>query len=360
MKAIVFAGGAGTRLWPLSRRSSPKQFEKVIGDKSTLQLAVEKLLPNFNWNDIYVATAERYLSIIADQLPKLPKGNVIGEPEPRDVGPAVGLLTSIFYRKYRNDPVLILWSDHIVKKRELFAQVLKVSGEIIKKNKDKIIFISQKPRFASQNLGWIKFGGEIVRNKNIVFHSFESFHYRPNLDKALEYFKSGNFAWNLGYFVTTPSFLWKLYQTYQPEIFEGMKKIYETVGKSTYKATVRKVYPSLPKISFDNAILEKINKENALVISEDLGWSDIGAWEALKEALQLNPAENVIKGKVLLTDCHDSLVYNYTDALVVAIDLDGFMVVNTHDVIMVCHKNSVPKIKKLVERLAESENEHLV
>ncbi len=360
MKAIIFAGGVGTRLWPLSRRSSPKQFEKVIGDKSTLQLAVEKLLPDFNWNDIYVATAERYLPLITDQLPQMPKNNVIGEPEARDVGPAVGLLTAIFYKKYSNDPVVILWSDHIVKKRKLFAQVLKVSDQIIKEKKDKIIFISQKPRFASQNLGWIKFGLEAAKKKNIVFHSFENFHYRPNLDKALEYFKSGHYAWNLGYFVTTPSFLWKLYQTHQPEIFSGMEKIYESVGKSTFKATIRKVYPTLPKTSFDNAILEKINKEDALVISEDFGWSDVGAWEALKEALQLNPTENVIKGKVLLTDCQDSLVYNYTDQLVVAIDLDGFTVVNTHDVVMVCHKNSVPKIKKLVERLAESENEHLI
>src|SRR3989338_9368381 len=139
MKAIVFAGGAGTRLLPLSRRSSPKQFEKVIGDKSTLQLAVEKLLPDFNWNDIYVATAERYLPLITDQLPQMPKNNVIGEPEARDVGPAVGLLTAIFYKKYSNDPVVILWSDHIVKKRELFAQVLKVSDQIIKEKKDKII-----------------------------------------------------------------------------------------------------------------------------------------------------------------------------------------------------------------------------
>ena len=113
-------------------------------------------------------------------------------------------------------------------------------------------------------------------------------------------------------------------------------------------------------MSFDNAILEHINKEDAYVISEDLGWSDIGAWEALKEALQTSPEQNVINGKVLLTDCRDSLVYNYTDKLVVTIDINGLLVINTHDVVLVCHKNSVPKIKKLVEKLSESENQHLV
>ena len=141
MKAIIFAGGVGTRLWPLSRRSSPKQFEKVIGDKSTLQLAVEKLLPDFNWNDIYVATAERYLPLITDQLPQMPKNNVIGEPEARDVGPAVGLLTAIFYKKYSNDPVVILWSDHIIKKQALFKKILQESRKLIGQKKRKIIFI---------------------------------------------------------------------------------------------------------------------------------------------------------------------------------------------------------------------------
>ena len=116
----------------------------------------------------------------------------------------------------------------------------------------------------------------------------------------------------------------------------------------------------LPKISFDNAILEKIKKEDALVVTEDLGWSDVGAWEALKEALQSTPEQNVTQGKVLLTDCRDSLVYNYTNQMVVTIDLDGLLVINTHDVVLVCHKNSVPKIKKLVERLSKSENDHLV
>ena len=360
MKAIIFAGGVGTRLWPLSRKSSPKQFEKVIGDKSTLQLAVEKLKPDFEWQDIYIATGQRYLSLVSEQLPLLPKSNIIGEPEARDVGPAVGLLTAYFYKKNPETPIVILWSDHIVKERDLFTKVLEVSKKVISEDKNKIIFISQKPRFASQNLGWIKYGVKVLKVNDIVFHSFESFHYRPSLEKAMEYYKSGSYAWNLGYFVTTPIFLWKLFKQHQKEMFLGLKTIYEAVDQPNFKSVVNRVYPKLPKISFDNAILEKINKDNALVISEDLGWSDVGAWEALKEALQINPSQNVIKGKVLLTDCQDSLVYNYTDQLVVAIDLDGFTVVNTHDVVMVCHKNSVPKIKKLVERLSESENEHLV
>lgn len=360
MKAIIFAGGTGTRLWPLSRRHSPKQFEKVVGDKSTLQLAAERLLPDFDWKDIYIATSQQYIAQVKKQLPQMELENIIGEPETRDVGPAVGLVTALLYKKHPHVPMVIVWSDHLIRNKELFKTILKTCEEIINENKNKIIFISQKPRFASQNLGWIKYGSIEKKKDNVPFYAFENFHYRPTLPQAEEFIKKGQYVWNLGYFVTTPSFLWKLYETHQPGMFLGLKEIYKAAGTTSFKRMVQKVYPKLSRISFDNAILEKISKKDALVVSDDFGWSDVGAWEALKEALQSFPEQNVIQGKVLVTDCQDSLVYNYTDQLVVTIDLNGFLVINTHDVTLVCHKNSVPKIKKLVEKLAHSENEHLV
>ena len=142
-------------------------------------------------------------------------------------------------------------------------------------------------------------------------------------------------------------------------MFDVLNKLHLKKGKE-FETQLKKSYPLLPKISFDNAILEKIKTEEALVVSENLEWSDVGAWEALKEALQSSPEQNVIQGKVLLTDCSDSLVYNYTNQMVVTIDLNGFLVINTNDVVLICHKNSVPKIKKLVESLAETENDNLV
>lgn len=361
MKAIIFAGGVGTRLWPLSRRSSPKQFEKVVGSKSTLQLSVEKLQPDFSWEDIFLSTNIKYSEIIHDQLPQIPKSNIIAEPETRDVGPAVGLATTILMsQKNHNQPLVILWSDHLIKKMPLFKQILKTCGDYIERNPNLMIFISQKPRFASQNLGWIKFGDIKNKEKNINFHKFTGFTYRPSLKDAEEFIKSGDYAWNTGYFVTTPSFLWSLYKKHQPEIFEGMQKLKDSIGTPRFEKNLTDIYSNFPKISFDNAILEKIDRDDALVVPEDLGWSDVGAWEALKEALQTSKDKNVVKGKVVVTDCEDSLIYNYTDQMVVTIDLNGYLVVNTNDVVLVCHKNSVPKIKKLVEKLSEGDNSHLV
>jgi mannose-1-phosphate guanylyltransferase len=360
MKAVIFAGGAGTRLWPLSRKNFPKQFGKVIGEKSTLQLTVERLHPEFTDKDIIICTNKSYIKIVKKQFPKIPEENIIGEPELRDVGPSVGIVTSLLYKRFKNTPIIILWSDHIVKNTGLFKKIIKAASDLVKTDRKKIIFIGQKPRFASQNLGWIKYGNVKKVQNEIKFHAFSGFHYRPSIDQAGKYLKHGNYTWNLGYFVTTPDNLWQLYKQYQPEIFIGMQKLSKYNNYKDYVDVLDKVYPKFPKISFDNAILELMEKKNAYVVSDDLGWSDIGAWEALKEALQKSPEENVLLGKVMEKDCSDSLVYNYEKKLVVTIDLNGYIVINTPDVILVCHKNSSPKIKNLVEHLSDSENQHLI
>jgi mannose-1-phosphate guanylyltransferase len=359
MKAIIFAGGVGTRLWPLSRKKSPKQFEKIIGNRSTLQLAAHRLLPDFSWNDIYVSTGAPYVETVQKQLGELPPNHVIGEPEMRDVGPAVGLITSLLVQDYPLEPMVIVWSDHLVKKEALFRKIVLSAGDVVKKDPDRIVFVAQKPRFASENLGWIEFGKEMLVVHGIPIYSFIDFQYRPDPETAKRYFKSGHHAWNLGYFVTTPKFLWEQYKKFAPNLYTGLSRIAESWHTGTYEETLTAVYPTLEKLSFDNLILEKLDPSNAYVISEDIEWSDIGAWEALKEALEEASDKNVTEGKVLLTDTQDSLVYNYTDQLVTTIDVKDGLIVATNDVILVCHKSSVPKIKKLVESLKGTENEHL-
>ena len=359
MKVVIFAGGVGTRLWPLSRKNTPKQFEKILGDKSTLQLAAERLQPDISWNDIYVATGKAYVEIVRSQLPLLPSENVIGEPEMRDVGPAVALMAGILAKEFPQDAMAILWSDHLVKREDLFRKVLLTAGAYIEKDPEKIVFVGQKPRFASQNLGWIEYGETAFVENGIDFHLVSNFKYRPDRPTAENYFQSGHHAWNLGYFVTTPNFLLRQYAEFAPQVYEKIEKITSHWGKNDFYSKLNTVYPSVEKIHFDNAILERLDKKNALVISENIEWSDIGAWEALKEALVASNEENLTKGKVMVTDSRDSLVYNYTNQMVIGIDLSEMLIINTDDVTLVCPKDSVPKIKKLVESLAGTEHEGL-
>lgn len=361
MKAIIFAGGVGTRLWPLSRQNSPKQFEKIINNQTMLQIAVKKLSPDFTWKDIYISTGSRYKDIVKKQLPKLPFSNIIVEPEMRDVGPAVGLVTALLMKTLPREPIVLLWgSDHLVKKEEEFRKALRVGKHLITADSHKIVFVGQKPRFPSQNLGYIEFGKKTCEVDKMAVYEFISFQYRPHLSTAEKFFKEGHHAWNLGYFITTPEFLWSLFEQFAPGLFlklEAIKKAYQT---SSFKKVLREIYPTIEKVSFDEAILEKMNPKNGHVLSIDIGWSDIGAWEALKEALQNNPEDNVTQGNVMLKDSIDNLVYNDENKkLIVGIDLEGCLIANTPDVLLVAKKTSVPKIKKLVESFKGTKNEKL-
>ncbi|HUD43930.1 MAG TPA: sugar phosphate nucleotidyltransferase [Patescibacteria group bacterium] len=360
MKIVLFAGGVGSRLWPLSRKNTPKQFGKIIADRSMLQIAVHKLFPDFSWDDVYISTGMQYEEIIRAQLPDLPAGNIIVEPEMRDVGPAVGLVIAQFMKKNPDEPIVLLWgSDHLVKEEALFRKILKAAGDLIAEDPQRIVFIGQKPRFANQNVGYIEYGREIAKKDGFLVHAFSSFKYSPPFETAKEYANDGKHAWNLGYFATTPRFLWQLFEQYSPELFEKVKKIYDSIDTPAYEKTLREVYPTIEKISFDHAILEKMNPKYGCVMAADIGWSDIGAWEAMKEALSETVDANVTKGKIILESSRDSLVHNDTEQLIVGIDLDGLVVVSTEDVLLICPKNSVPKIKQFVASLKGTENEHL-
>ena len=359
MKVVIFAGGVGTRLWPLSRKNTPKQFEKIIDDKSTLQLAFHRITPIFKPEDIYISSGIRYKEVILSQLPEIPRENFIFEPETRDIGAAVGLVTAILAKSFLDEPFIILWSDHLVKNVELFRDVLTSAGQILEKENNKMIFIGQSSRFGSQNLGWIEQGKKVKTIGNLFLYEFKSFHYRPDLEKAEEFHKSKSHFWNPGYFGTTPGFLFSLYKKFAPAMYEGLVKIQEAWGTADFEKTLGEIYPTLEKVSFDNLILEKIDPGDGFVLGADLGWSDVGAWEQLKEALAENKDDNVTKGKVLITDSADNLVFNYTDQMTVGIDLKSMLVINTEDVLLICPKDSVPKIKKLVESLSGTPNENL-
>ncbi len=360
MKAIIFCGGVGTRLWPLSRKKSPKQFEKIIDDKSTLQLAVERLMPEFQAEDIYISTSFQYVETVAAQLPFIPRSNILGEPAKRDVGPAVAYVAGFLARKFPNEPVVILWSDHLVKKPNVFKELIQAASKMVLKHTNSIIFIGQKPRFASENLGWIQLGKAVHIQDGVPFYEFAGFQYKPNSETAHRFFHDEHYCWNLGYFVSTPAFLLQLFKLHAPAIYNLTQKICSGESEHDFHRLLNMYYAEMPVISFDNAVLEQLDAKSAHVVVGDIDWSDLGAWEALKEALEERREDNIIKGNVLVEKSNDALIYNYEEKkLIVAVGLKNAIVVNTEDVILVADKSSVKEIKKIVENFAGTPHEHL-
>lgn len=355
MKVVIFAGGHGTRLWPLSRKNSPKQFEKFFNGKSTLQLALERISPIVGVEDIYISSNKKYQKILEEQAPELPKENFIWEPTRRDLAAAVGLSFFTLKKQGYSGPVAILWADHLMDNVDEFRNALQTAEELVNKNSNRFIYLAEKPRFANHNLGWITVGEKIEEKNDLEIHEFKSWKYRPELEKCKEMFASGKSLWNPGYFVASVDFVIGLYKQFQPAIFDQLNIISKNPKK------LSEIYPEIESISFDDAILEHTTPEQAVVIKVNLGWSDPGTLYALKEVRAESEESNVMTGKTYDLGSRDTLVINKdSDKLIATSGLDGMLVINTKDVLLVVHKDDVPNVKKIVGELeAEGLEEYI-
>jgi mannose-1-phosphate guanylyltransferase len=357
MKIVIFAGGAGRRLWPISRQKSPKQFEPIIGTKSTLQLAVDRVQEKYGAGNIYISTNENYVDIVQQQLPQIPIAHMIGEPARRDLAAAVGLAlahlsSGVDIESLNDEPVAILWGDNYMDHVPNFLKVMESAQGLLRRKLAKILFIGETPRFPNQNLGWLGLGGRKGSLDGMPYYQFDALTYRPPLADCQRMFDEKTHVWNTGYFVTTIGYVKRLYQQHQPDLTALLAQIEDTVGKDSYLSTLHQLYPQLEAISFDDAILTYVEPEQALVLHSEMGWSDPGTLYALKEALNPDMGANVTKGLVIDKESQDCLVYNYVDGkLVVAIGLDGVIVVNTDDAVLVVPKEKIPLVKKVIDGL---------
>lgn len=351
MKLIIFCGGSGTRLWPLSRKAFPKQFIQMFDGKSTFQLAIDRIAPAFGIENIIISTTKAYRSYISEQVPELPLTNIIEEPEKRDLAPAVGLNLVHLKKLGYSGPVALLWSDHLMSNVRGFIKSLKTAEKICVKNPKKLVFISEKPRFPNNNLGWIHFG----KKDGDGSYQFVGWKYKPEYRICEDMFKSGEWDWNPGYMVEDVDNALSLYETHQPEIYKGLMEIHKAIGTVREAEVTSRVYPKMPKIHHDNAIAEKVKPQDAAVVRSDMGWSDPGTLYALKEALVKHGAENLKMGNVTTMSTTDTMIINEEPGkLVATVGLDGMVVVNTHDVLIVVPKTEILKVTDLVQELTEN------
>lgn len=347
MKILIFAGGTGKRLWPISRRNKPKQFINIIDHKSTYLDTIKRVQPIYGWNNIFVSTNHKHIKYVKEQTPQIPLTNIFEEPDCRDIGPAAGLALLKLKKLGVKEPISILWSDSLVKNVRKFQKYLKQAETLVLKNQAKMVILGDKPLFANSNIGWIKIGKKLKGN----VHEFRKFLYRPSIKKCINFIKRKDFLWNSGYFISTIDFILQKYEKYNNTLYKQLIKIEKHIDTAYESKIVKQIYPKLEKINFDHAVAYHITPKETKVIKTNIGCEDPGTLYALKKHFKPKDG-NCTRGNVFTYKSKDCLVYNFEkNKLVATVSLNGMIVVNTKDALLITSKDNVLDVNNLIKDL---------
>jgi mannose-1-phosphate guanylyltransferase len=343
------AGGRGERFWPKSRISMPKQFLSLTDDERTmLQHTVERMLPVVEIGDIYIVTNTEYINLVAEQLPELPKENILAEPYGRNTAPCIALASAVISAKYKDAVMFVMPSDHIIKNIELFADTLLEAAEISEKDEN-LITIGITPSYAETGYGYIQF----TRDKSARFNNSYKvlkFVEKPDAYKAAVYIKDGRYLWNSGMFVWKLSTILKSFKNHLPNLFVSIQAIRAAVGTDNFQNVICSEYEHIKPESIDYGIMEKA--DNIYTIPGSFGWDDVGGWLALERINQTDERGNFLLGNIIEEDTENSIVIS-KDKLVATVGVNNMVIVVTDDAVLVCNKDNTQDVKKIVAKLKE-------
>jgi mannose-1-phosphate guanylyltransferase len=355
---IIMAGGRGERFWPVSREKTPKQLITLLGKRSFLQQAVDRVLPLVPLKNILIITNAAQAPEVRRQLPKLPKTNIIAEPVGRDTCAAVTLGAAIVGARTVNGVMAVLPADHVIPDEKKFQQVLADAFDLASRGQV-IVTIGIKPTEPATGYGYIRTGVELpppsgVKRYKTKFFKAEQFVEKPNLDKALEYLNSGQYRWNAGMFIWSFVTITNGLEKHQPDMAAACKRWFDAAAKSRLEKVLAKEYPDIKKISVDFALME--HAQNVVVADGSFEWDDLGAWPALARHLKPDAEGNCAVGDFLHVDAARNIIYDARTkhrTPICVVGLRDAIIVQTDDATMVAHKSQAQKIKELVKKLGE-------
>ena len=347
MKFLILAGGHGKRLWPLSDKKKPKQFQSFIGEKTLLQLTFNRL-EKFGSQNIFISTNQEYKDLVLQQLPNITEDQIICEPEKRDNGPSVAVCMSYLKNLFGEDEtVSISHADHLVKNEKEFQEKLELAHKTSKKH-NKFTIVEVKAKSANPNLGYVKIKDLVEKTENSEIYSLEKFIEKPDQKTAEKFLESYKYLWNTGYFV------WPIKKFFQ-ELENTNKDVFNISNQIQDFQDFKDLYSKMPIISIDYMLIEKVDPNEILIIPSDLGWSDIGTWQTLFEESKKDSKSNLIEGKVLSKNNSQTLIINKEDQKqIVAFNLDDLTIVNTKDKILICPTKDAKDLKKYIETLDDN------
>lgn len=359
LRAILFSGGSGSRLWPLSRRSRPKQFHALVGPDSLFQLMVGRLATAIGHENIFVSTGEIYRDMVLEQVPELPAANVIAEPEMRDTLAAVGFAVAVLNHRFPGSTIATLWgADHVIRRDAEFVACLR-AAHTLATERDWVVKVDVRPTEPSSALGYIEYGDLRAEVDGRAVYSFIRQVEKPAVEVAEELIAAGNYLWNTGYIVWTAEKILSLYRDLQPETYDALQRIVAALDAPDSAARIAELYACIPKMSIDKGIFEHMGGEDMVVMPADLGWSDIGAWNVLLDELIDAESGNAVHGRHIALDTTHTLVYGPADKTIVTVGVHDLIVVDTGDALLICPADRSQDVKQVVQRLEEEHPELL-
>ena len=352
-KAILFSGGSGSRLWPMSRRARPKQFQPLIGRDSLFQLMVRRLERLIGIQNVFVSTGLVYRDMVLEQVPNLPPDNVLAEPEMRDTLAAVGYAVAVLNDRFPGSTIATLWgADHIVRRDDEFIACLKAAHELAGE-RNWVVKVDVRPTSPSSALGYIEYGQRLDSAGDRPVYAFKRQIEKPSLEVARELVAAGNYLWNTGYIVWKAATILDLYRQHAPEAFGLLQDIVSALHGPSPDVVVPELYSRLPKLSIDKGIFEKMSGDNMVVMPAELGWSDVGAWDVLRDELADPASGNAVRAEHRSISTRNCLIFGPEGKPVVTIGIEDLIIVDTGDALLVCSASSSQELKKVVQKLEE-------
>lgn len=355
IKILIMCGGKGTRMWPISNMAHPKQFESILGDTSMFRETVDRVLREFEAKDIYIATSSLFAKQIKQQAKEIPTENFIFEPAMRDNLGALGLATAIIEKRNPGAVMLLLWgADHLVKKVDVFLDSLHKAADLASTS-EKMILIDAVATYPTVHNGWIEIGKKISTHKGSDVFEFVRQVEKPDLAKAQEFYSSENYLIHTGYMATKTNLLLKFYKEYAPETYAIIEKITNHLDTKDFQNVLETEYPKFEKLSVDYGLYEKLPSSTQWEMPAEFGWVDVGTWELLYHGLAKDSNGNVIIGRANLVDVKNSLIISKKTGIMGLIGLDGMIVVQTDDDVLVAPLGQAPKVKDLYKAIEDQQ-----
>ncbi len=348
--AVIMAGGRGERFWPLSKKTLPKPFIPLLKKETMIQETVERIKPLIPEERIIIVLSQDHFPVAQQQLPEIPVENFVIEPFGRDTAACIGLASLYIGRKDKDASMIVLAADHLIDDREAFFRTVTSSLKFLASN-DYIVTVGIKPTRPETGYGYIELGEKLGSIDNESFFVVKKFVEKPRLSTASDYLKTDRYCWNSGMFVWRNSTIQKSLSVYMPELWDGLVRINECLGREKEEEVMKKEFSQFERVSIDYGVLEKSSQ--VVVIPASFNWDDVGTWTALERVYSLDESDNVVVGKHVGRDTHGCIVFS-RDQLVATLGVKDLVIVHAKGKILVCHKEKAPYLKEIV-RLIEGE-----